>query len=291
MRFIYHYLLLGLGLFLFACSSNADKNNADQDIDPETLLHTSFNGKLFSIPSPVLTTLLFKELNAPYTPSLLLDKPQVDQVTDEYSRSLYLGLLAADLGYVSFYNDNNRIVKYLVGVEKLASDLGLDKNFNKEFMQRYEANITKTDSLVQLSSDAFKYADSYLKNNDRFESSLLILIGGWVETIYLASHLTSTVEKPDLVARIGEQKQTLETILSVLIDQNIEEQKPELVKAFKALDATYQNVAMHYKYSEPSIDLENNLTTLNHTISFEVPAKTLEDIKTKIAAIRNLIIK
>lgn len=291
MRFIYHYLLLGLGLFLFACSSNSDKNTADQDIDPETLLHTSFNGKLFSIPSPVLTTLLFKELNAPYTPSLLLDKPQVDQVTDEYSRSLYLGLLAADLGYVSFYNDNNRIVKYLVGVEKLASDLGLDKNFNKEFMQRYEANITKTDSLVQLSSDAFKYADSYLKNNDRFESSLLILIGGWVETIYLASHLTSAVEKPDLVARIGEQKQTLETILSVLIDQNIEEQKPELVKAFKALDATYQNVAMHYKYSEPSIDLENNLTTLNHTISFEVPAKTLEDIKTKIAAIRNLIIK
>lgn len=290
MRFIYHYLLLGLGFLLFACNSNVDKSSPE-DIDPETLLQTSFNGKLFSIPSPVLTTLLFKEINAPYTPSILIDKLEVDTRNDEYSRSLYLGVLSADLGYTSLYNDNTRIVKYLVAVEKLATDLGLDKNFNKDFMQRYESNVSKTDSLIQLSTEAFKYADSYLKNNDRFETSLLILIGGWVETIHLASQLSKNLKTDLLITRIGEQKQTLETIISVLIDQNIDEKKPELLNAFKALDSAYQNVAMHYNYSEPSIDINNKMTTLNHSITFEVPEKTLEEIRTKVEAIRNLIVK
>lgn len=290
MRFIYHYLLLGLGFLLFACNNNVEKSSAE-DIDPETLLQTSFNGKLFSIPSPVLTTLLFKEINAPYTPSILIDKLEVDKRNDEYSRSLYLGVLSADLGYTSLYNDNTRIVKYLVSVEKLATDLGLDKNFNKDFMQRYESNASKTDSLIQLSTEAFKYADSYLKNNDRFETSLLILIGGWVETIHLASQLSKNLKTDLLITRIGEQKQTLETIISVLIDQNIDEKKPELLNAFKALDSAYQNVAMHYNYSEPSIDINNKTTTLNHSITFEVPEKTLEEIRTKVEAIRNLIVK
>lgn len=290
MRFIYHYLLLGLGFLLFACNNNVDKSSPE-DVDPETLLQTSFNGKLFSIPSPVLTTLLFKEINAPYTPSILIDKLEVDEMNDEYSRSLYLGLLSADLGYTSFYNDNTRIVKYLVAVEKLATDLGLDKNFNKDFMQRYESNVSKTDSLIQLSTEAFKYTDSYLKNNDRFETSLLILIGGWVETIHFACQLSKDMKTDLLITRIGEQKQTLETIISVLIDQNIDEKKPELLNAFKALDSAYQNVAMHYNYSEPSIDINNKTTTLNHSITFEVPEKTLEEIRTKVEAIRNLIVK
>ncbi len=291
MNSLYRYLFFGLGFLLFSCNNNMDNSSVEKELDPETLLQTNFNGKLYSIPSPILTTLLLKELKTPYAPELLIDKPTIEELNHEYTQALYLGVLAADLGYASFYKDNSRIVKYLMSVEKLSTQLGLDKNFNKTFIQRYESNISTTDSLIQLSSEAFKNADSYLKNNDRVETSLLILIGGWVETIHIASNLAVTLKKPELVERIAEQKQTLETILSILNEQNIADELPKFVNAFNDLNNSYQNISMHYTYSEPSIDIANKLTTLNHSISFEVSEKTLLDIQQKIAVIRNLIIQ
>ncbi len=293
MKLNYHlYPIVVLVFLLGSCVSKNDvQTNQMEDIDPETLLHTSFSGKQFSIPSPTLTAFLLKEIKTPYQPDILIQKTTVDEMTNEYKRSLCLGVLAADLGYVSFYNDNTKIVNYLVGIEKLTGKLGIENAFNKNFIKRYQDNISNTDSLLHLSSEAFKQADSYLKNNDRVQSSLLILIGGWVESIYIASKIASQSQNEQVITRIGEQKQTVETIISVLIDNAITTNNSELLTAFQNLEKSYQNVAMHYTYSEPSIDMENKVTTFNHEISFEVPAKTLQDIQAKIIDIRNLIVK
>lgn len=290
----YHHLsfILTIGLLLGSCVNKDDVNKSQlEDVDPSTLLHTNFNGKQFSIPSPVLTVLLLKEINTPYQVDILIDSKSIDQKTSEYSRSLFLGALAADLGYVSFYNDNTKIVKYLLEVEKITNDLGLNNAFNKQFVKRYQDNIANTDSLIFQSSEAFKQADLYLKNNDRVQSSVLILIGGWVESMYIASQIAKQSQNKQVIERIGEQKQTLETIISVLLDQDIKEHDSELLKGFQNLEKSYQNVSMHYKYSEPSIDMEKNLTTLNHDISFEVPEKTLLDIQTKLVDLRKLIVQ
>ena len=68
MKRTFHSLcIVSLGLILFSCGNggeNQDKEKIDEEIiDPNQSLNTNFDGKIFSIPSPVQTALLIKQAN------------------------------------------------------------------------------------------------------------------------------------------------------------------------------------------------------------------------------------
>ena len=67
------------GLLLVSCGGQGDdQNKIDKDLlDPANSLNTDFNGKIFSIPSPIQMALLLKETSAPYNQDLLSDTKNV----------------------------------------------------------------------------------------------------------------------------------------------------------------------------------------------------------------------
>ena len=59
-------------------------------------------------------------------------------------------------------------------------------------------------------------ADQYLKNNDRDDVSALVLVGGWVESLYLTVSDAAALKDAAMVNRIGEQKNTLNALIQLL---------------------------------------------------------------------------
>ena len=63
---------VALAGIMTACGSNDDKPEVAKEVlDPNSSLNTNFDGKIFSIPSPMQTAMLLQEANAPFNESYL----------------------------------------------------------------------------------------------------------------------------------------------------------------------------------------------------------------------------
>lgn len=287
-------LLTGCALagIITACGSGEEKKPevAKEVLDPNSSLNTNFDGKIFSIPSPMQTALLLQEANAPFKEAYLNSLDNVGNYSTEMKKALNLGIYGTDLGYLSIYKQNSLSLKYLATIEKLTSDLGLEGAFDKEFMSRFEKNSTNEDSMMVIVSDAFKKSDNFLKSNDRKSVSALILVGGWVESLYLACEINRETSNPKIMERIGEQRETLATIIEILEKYNKKGENNELIEDMKGLYDYFKEILIEYDFVQPKTDAKNKITTLQHKTKVNMDSNLLNFINEKIGSIREKII-
>ena len=246
-------LSTGIVLMISSCGSEEAKKPeiSKEVIDPNSSLNAKFDDKIFSIPSPMQMAVLLEESKAPYNEVLLNDLDKVGDYTSEYKKALNLGIYGTDLGYVSIYKQNSIALKYLSTIEKLTSKLGLEGAFDKNFMSRFEKNSTNKDSMMVIVSDAFKKSDNFLKSNNRKSVSALILVGGWIESMYLACNINKEHSNQKILDRIAEQTETLNTIIELLSDYNKKGEWDELITDMKDLKSYFDQINIEYEYMAP----------------------------------------
>lgn len=275
---------------LFSCKDSNTGKEIDEDLkDPSKTLMTNFDNKVFSIPSPVQTSMLIKQLNLPFYPAILNSVEKVSSYSTKASQSLNLGVYGTDLGYVSLYNENTYSIKYLAAVQKLTEKLGLTGAFDKKFLNRFEGQLSNQDTLMSLVSDAFKKADMFLKNANRKSDAALILAGGWIESMYLSSEINIQKSSARIVERIGEQQWTLTSIIELLTEYNDGKVNDDLIRDLKDLQFYFDKIEFKYTYNEPTTDVEKKTTMLNHKLEIKIDTDILNQISMKIRSIREKI--
>lgn len=271
-------------------SSEPKKKEIDKEVlDPNSSLNARFDNKIFSIPSPMQMAMLLEETKARFDESYLNPIGNVELYSSDHKRALNLGIYGTDLGYLSIYKQNSLSLEYLSTVEKLTSALGLDAAFDKDFMSRFEKNSTNRDSMMVIVADAFKKSDGFLKSNDRKNTSALILVGGWVESMYLACEINRTTPNQKILERIGEQTETLNTIIEILSNYNKKGENDELIEDMKELKTYFDDISVSYEYVKPLTDAKRKMTTLRHKTVVKVDTNNLNFINQKIRTIRNKI--
>jgi len=291
-KLIFGSLLLASSIVSCGSDENETKNIVDKEIlDESSSFNTVFDGKIFSIPSPVQTAYLIKQLDLRFDETLLNQNSNVGKYIKEYNQALNLGIYGTDVGYASMYEQKDVTMKYLTSVEKLTSDLGLDIAFDNAFLKRFEKNNGNKDSMLVIMSDAYRKSDNFLKQSNRKSTSALILTGGWIESIYIATKLNAEKQNPEVEKRIGEQKQSLNSIIDILSEYNDDKQNDLLIAEMKDLKVSFDKIEMNYHYSAPETDKDKKLTTFTHTLEIILDKKILEEIESKIEAIRSNIIK
>ena len=279
---------------LQSCGNNEpiEDNVIDKEIfDPNSSLNTIFDGKIFSIPSPVQTAFLIKNLDMSFDASLGNNIDNVDEYVSEHQQSLNLGVYGADLGYSALYDQKDNTVKCLNSVQNLTTQLGLDAAFDEKFLTSFEASTDDEKEMIQLMSTAFKKADNFLKHANRKSTSALILTGGWIESVYIACNLNSKNPSEKVKQRIGEQKQSIGSIIDILTEYNKDELSKELISDLKDLKLTFDKVLISYEYNAPETDKELKTTTLRHDSEVLISPKVLHEIESKIYNIRSKITK
>lgn len=284
-------LSTGIVLMISSCGTEEEKKPeiSKEVTDPNSSLNAKFDDKIFSIPSPMQMALLLEESKSTYNEFLLNDLEKVDDYTSEYKKALNLGIYGTDLGYVSIYKQNNAALKYLSTIEKLTSKLGLEGAFDKDFMSRFEKNSTNKDSLMVIVSDAFKKSDNFLKSNNRKSVSALILVGGWIESMYLACNINKQHANQKILDRIAEQSETLNTIVALLSDYNKKGEWDDLIKDMKDLKFYFDQISIKYEYLPPVTNAKTKTTTLRHKTVVTIDTNVLNFINQKIEAIRTKV--
>jgi len=267
------------------------KKKVNKDLlDPDRSFNTTFDGKLFSVPSPVQTALLIKELKIPFNETLLNPNSNIGNYSKMNSKALNLGVYGADLGYVTLYDQNAKALAYLSTVESIAKDLGISGAFDKTFLERFEANSDNEDSMLVILTDAFRKGDNFLKENERKNTSALILTGGWLESMHFATKLYQESKENKILMRIGEQKQSLETIIELLEKYNEDGESDDIIADFKDLNESFQKISVSYEYVEPVTDVENKVTTIKNKMVIVLSDELANEIIKKVSDIRERVI-
>lgn len=244
----------------------------------------------YSIPSPIETSSLLQKAGASYDKDFLNPIENVSKYSSTASKALNLGVYGSDLSFTSIFDQTQESMLYLKCANNLAGGLGISGAFGESTISRIETNQDNRDSLLQIISDAFWASDSYLKDNDRPNTSALIVAGGWIEGLYIATRVAAKTKNQDVVTRIGEQKLSLENLIGLLESCGKDENIEPVLSDLKGLKASYDKITMTSTQAEVSTDPNTKVTTIGGSSSVSVSKEQLAEITKKVEGIRNTII-
>jgi len=290
--YLFSAIVLGVMLVLSSCKEKVEEEEEVEPLDSNKTSIVNINGTLFSIPSPIQTAMLLKQVGAPYNKAMLNGPGKISGYSTEAKRALNLGAYGADLGYIILYQQTQEAIGYLSAVKKLSEDVGISGAFDAKLIERFKLNMANKDSLLVFTSEAFRSSDAYLKNNDRAKVSSLIIAGGWVESLFFTSEMFSgkVADKTKLLERIGEQKTTLDNLIKLLAPYYQEEGLTEFIDSLLDLASEFDKIEVNYVFVKPTTDEANKITTINSTTEVKIAPELLSIIQEKVKNIRGLII-
>jgi hypothetical protein len=259
-------------------------------IDSSKASLVNVSGKLFSIPSPIQTALLINQSNATYDRTQLNVPKNSTIYASRLKRALNLGVYGTDMAYASISDDGQSALGHFKAVENLAENLGIKAAIDPNLVKRLGANAGNADSLMILSSDFYREADNYLKQNERTDVAALILTGGWIE----ATFLTAQAAKSDnemARTRLAEQGQAAETIYEVLSSQDDEELKnSDLIQKIDSIRNSYASIKREYVYETPETNPEAKKTIFKSNSTYSMNDSLFNSLSAQLERLRKEII-
>jgi|JI81BgreenRNA_FD_contig_111_45995_length_3040_multi_5_in_0_out_0_2 hypothetical protein len=309
------YIALVLIGSLFACESNTGEvKKADTTAKQENTKKDSsdivsdIQKVTADLPSPVDFITHINQAKLDYNGKFLNSPDNVSAYLGTSQKTaLNLGVYMVDLGYNSLYLKSQEGLNYLKTVKKLSDQLNILDNETKSLVTKFEGNLENRDSLLSIAREGYFAIDTYLSKNERKDVSSQILIGSWVEGLYLGTNLLKNIpnfdkdEKYKLVLwRIGGQKTSLSNLIGVVakLDQNKDTQ--ELMKKLKELQTAFDDVKIEAGAASDtdvldiaevqSSDEINDKMMMKTLKKVEISKETFEKIHAKVSEIRGLIV-
>lgn len=288
--------MLGIVALLSSCGSSSTENENETVVDSAAADVPQKDSKaqnvFYSIPSPIETTSLLKDAGAKYDAKLLNPVENVSNYSTVASKALNLGVYGSDLSFTSMFDQTQESLFYLRCTNKLATSLGISGAFDEKTTDRIQANMENRDSLLAIISDSYWTADSYLKDNGQPGVSAMIIAGGWLEGLYIATQIAKTTKNQEISTRIGEQKLSLNNLIALLDEQkNGNSGIPDVLNSLNELKTIYDGIKTETGETTVSTDQQSGVTTIGSGSSFTISADQLKQISEKAAEIRNKIIQ
>ncbi len=231
-------------------SSGTKAKSEESLIDKETMF-----GIIKSIPSPLETSDLIKSLGIPYSERILNNPDKKSEYTTTDKQALNLGIYGADLGYTNIYAEKSASFNYLKAVRQLANDLKIGQFFDMKTISRMQENANNMDSLLYISQRGFEQMSNYLEKQGRTDVGAQLLLGGWIEGVYLATSVYKTEPNERIMETIGEQKVALDEIMVLINAFRNKRNFQTIVKGFDNLKKVYDEVQIEYIEEKAEIEV------------------------------------
>jgi hypothetical protein len=289
------FILVLFLLSITSCAGDGKKGQtgAADTIKIDSKLMEDFSkSKLifYSLPSPLETAMLIKKSGVNYNEGILNPLSNVSRYTTNRQMALNLGIYSADLSYTSLFDQTQTAMKYMGNTQKLAEGLGIMDAIDKGTLKKLEENMNNRDVVMEIISEAFMNSNSLLNENDRPALAVMVLTGGWVEGLYIATTLTNGVmdNNKRLLDKIIYQKLSLYTVLNMLDSYKAENADIQrLYDQMSELKVIYDEVKIvNTSNVEASTDKENRMTVIKADSETFISKEVFEQLCKKVKEIR-----
>ncbi|NJL13614.1 MAG: hypothetical protein HC913_11815 [Microscillaceae bacterium] len=207
------------------------------------------NQLLLSLPSPLEISSIIKEEGVAFAPNLLAVPLQTanQQSISEYQAAINLGVFSGSLGYVNFYEGTDSLSQvYLESIVATASRLNLQNQIDFARIAQY-AFSKNLNGLLAETANSFEKMNVQLLNEKKEHLSVLILAGGWIETLYLTCQAARLKPTKILEDRIAEQKLVLNQLLPLFNSYRSGGEMERLYTNLKKLETLFQDIRIRQK--------------------------------------------
>jgi hypothetical protein len=209
-------LVVAATLFAVSCGNKSSKKStltvAGQGVDAAVS---------YPLPTAYEVTNLLNRSGAAFVIGITNPTSKVESYLTETDKAVNLGIYGADLAYVTTYNMKQETMDYLKVLKMLVDELHVSTNFNTELARKVEDNIDNKDSLINIISHSYHDTYAFLTHNGKDDISVLVLVGTWVEGLYLTTMAaTTSIRNADMLQVVANQKSSLSTLISILDKNN-----------------------------------------------------------------------
>jgi len=291
--------ILFSAFFIASCGSGGDKQRETEitvdmtEIDQELFEDIDEAKKIFySLPSPLETAMLIRSAGAQYDAELLNSVDNTQNYTTNKSRALNLGIYTCDLSFASLYDQTQASISYMGAAKKMADGLGILDAIDEKTIENLEENINNREKIMDIVSETFLNSSAFLKENDRAALSAIVLVGGWMEGLYIATELVNrgTFEDNKLVIRIVDQKLSLEIVMKLLEQNQSNPDVAGLIEEINKLKAIFDQIKIETSTIEPVHDQETNVTTLKSKSQSNLTHELFIELSEKVRSLRNTFV-
>lgn len=291
--FLMMILLAGYGMVIEGCKCDRNPQVIDDDIlhddeiDDDVMESINDAKKIFyALPSPLETAMLIKTSGASYNEQLLNPTENVEQYTTNKSMALNMGVYITDLSFASLFDQTQTTITYMKTAKELANRLGILDAIDNETIEKLEENINNREVIMDIISETFMSSSSFLQENDRQAISAIMLIGGWIEGLYIATQLVdeSSFEGNKLVERIADQKLSYDIVIKLL------EQNKQNTDVASLLDNVYELKSIFDKITVTSGEnqsvQEGDVTVIKSSSQQVFTKEVFDELSVKVSEIR-----
>ncbi len=184
---------------------------------------------------------LFESSGAVFNQDLLNSPDRLDAYITSSDKALNLGVYAVDLSYARVFEQLQIASRYFTAMQRLAEELGIPAGYFENTANRFERNIDDRDSLIKIANEVYMVTDNYLKVNERHGSAAQIIVGGWVEAIYIALDIAEKTSDIEIIERLAEQRYSLENLLDMLENYKDDVVVAEYIDKLSALQPVFNS--------------------------------------------------
>ncbi len=277
------YNLLAIIILLSGCAAGTSEKTSEGEssaqIDSNDSTAAEFITEktiFYSLPSPTETALIIMRAGGEYNEKLLNPAENHSKYINMRSRALNLGVYLADLSYATLFDRAQTGLEYFSASKKLAEQLGIPNVINEEIINSIKKNQDDKRKIIGIVGETFMNSNINLNP----ETSTLLIIGCWIEGLYLSTQLVGKnyTEKAELAARIIDQGLTVNAIKS-LIDKH--KDNPDV----EAMQLTIENISSIFEDLNSSLIIEESTDNIHYKFDnekFRCLSQEIEKVRTAI---------
>lgn len=246
-----------------------------------------------ALPSPLESAMLIKSAGAMFEDNLLNPVSNVNTYVTNKAMALNLGVYTCDLSIASMYEQTQLLIDYMNAAKKMADGLGILKAIEQADIDKLEENINNGEVIMDIVSQTFMNSNSYLEDNGQPATAAMVLVGGWIEGLYISTQLVDMKEfnGNKLVGRIIDQKLSIDILLDLLNGSKGNPAVDELMVQVAKLKAVFDKIKIDTTPIRPEYDQASNTTILKSEIKTDMTPPVFMELASTVMEIRNSFVK
>jgi hypothetical protein len=241
----------------------------------------------YGVLTPVEICGIFDRLGIPYDNAALNPTSNHDQYLSSSKAAINTGIYGVDFGYLKMFGIGQEMINYIMTIRDMCYNLGIPESFLTAPIERIQGNISEPDSIMSLVNTAFIMIEDHLRTGGRESTAGLMILGGWVEAMFISTQLVYDPISPDpeVVQRIAEQKYTLNSLLTLMKNYYDDPVVVYYSKKLKFLKKYFDSFEIYYKKGDLEIDHKQKVFRSSGS-EMDITVETLNNIRDYVGRLR-----
>ena len=286
-----HFLIAPLAASLMLVSCGGDKTEGGDEMSGVDTLKTETQTEqitetFFQVPSPGEMLTFIKMVGGKNNKNVsFLNSPDNQKnYTDNKSKALNFGIYSCDLTYCSIFEIGSEALKYFKTVKQLGDQIGVSSAISPEVLKRLEGNIGNPDSLSVITDDVYFTSFEALESSKQGPTLSLVVAGGWIESLYIATSLAKYEANSPVVERLADQKYTLDNLIEFLKKYESDANVAGVLTQFTELQGEFNKIG---EKDAAAAGADKNKHILGGGKELSISAEQYKAIVEKVKTIRN----